>query len=1281
MIPVKPSNSPFNEEQWQAIHQKGGNILISASAGSGKTTVLIERILNHINSGYAEVDEMLVVTFTEAAAGEMKERLETRLKAAVTESTGEEQANILEQLRKVKSSDIRTLHSFCLRVIQQFFYLKDLNPNFDLVTDNTQLLMIQERVWEDLVAEVMEDKTTRNKYQQLLNIFGSGRSDEPLFEIVLSIYRFAMSHPNPDQWLETASKQYANFDAFLESELYAATLKPQLLATCFSASQLLTEAQEILAGCQNDIIEKYAPVLDNDQEMTSSLYEAFHQNEVARAIQIVQAFTFDKWPNNSKKNDDYDAINEMKGLRDQAKKMIEKDILSVFPYSFDSQAEIESRVFPILESLIALSKRYMTDLADYKSQMEIIDYTDLEHMTLDLLTIQNPETGERVASPAAEFYQRQFEEVLVDEYQDINDIQGAILSWLSRERVADQPGNLFMVGDVKQSIYGFRMAEPRLFLERYQAYEADPNNHLILLNRNYRSRPEVLQFTNYIFERIMDEKVAEMDYGLNEFLIPGNGEFIEQASVSQLKTQLLVNVSEDTSEEDDELSELTGLEGEIHIIAQDMMRRVKTKELIYDKKLGNFRPIEFKDMTILSSAKNSFIQIQQIFTQYNIPILSQKIESYFQRQEVQIILALLRIIDNPMQDIPLVAVLRSYFVGLTDEELSQIRIHHKKGDFYEAVLDFVEAEWVDEVSQQLKEKLVDFLSQINKWRSQVQTEPIVDVIWQIYLETNFLDYVAGLSNGNQRQANLHALYQRAADFSGGQFKSLSGFVHYIEQVMQSEQDLAEPVLIDADQNVVRLMTVHASKGLEFPVVYLINTNKKFNLMDTRAKVMMSKNHGISSDYYDSEHHVRYYSLIKKAMKIEQEKRLKAEEMRKLYVAFTRSEQQLIIVGTIKTEEKWEEGTEQVREMTSNQPLLANDYLRQSADTWLKWMMQAIAVNRPEKGQSGVSVDDIDIHFIDQSLIQQQMPIPSYQNQFDNYLNELITAVRDPRTPDIKGLQTVEQLMSASYRFELSSHTSSYQSVSELKRLYEEPRIEKLSYFADRRPNQEAPQTSLSEGIQGIRYTEDTFNEPQFINQQQIQTTDRGTLTHYVLQLLDFSSFKEADLESIYQSQIETLLKTRQITDSDLKIINQNHILNFLSSKLGQLLIQHQEKLKKEMAFSYSIPAQKLFKRQLQKEQLTELADNQLLVHGVIDGYLEFDDHIVMLDYKTNQYRAYGAYSKQEQIASLEETYRFQMSLYREALSLAKNKPVSNVYLVLLDFEEVVDMTDFVSFKA
>lgn len=1326
LIEPKPKDAQYNDEQWQAIQQTGSNLLVAASAGSGKTTVLIERILTHIRKKFAQIDELLVVTFTEAAAKEMKERMETKLKAVIYQPEYQDkQALFLEQIAKLPAAHIRTLHSFCLQVIQQFFYLIDFNPSFTLLVDETQKALIFQDVWEVLVADIIEGKVTgldANDLQELLSRYANPRSDQDLFDLVLNLHLFSSSHPEPEIYLQNLSQYSRDFNQFSQTTLYKQQLAPNLQSNLQSAYQLLLKAENLLAGASDEIAQKYGDFLATEREMIGQLLDNLYQDQLANFANMLAGVEFKRWPSKPRKTEDGDLIDAMKAARDQAKTLITKNVQPVFPLAYPELEKVEAQLAPIIDKLSQLTLHFKQAVAQHKAKLNIIDYNDLEHLTLNILAPYNQQTGRREASIAATYYQNLFKEVMVDEYQDINEIQATILSWLSHEQRPDLTGNLFMVGDVKQSIYGFRMAEPSLFMEKYRRYQAHEDGELIVLDKNYRSRDEVLQFTNYVFERIMDEQFGEMNYGEQESLKKGNLSFEPVSPSPRFNIQLLLHEkteggdeaaatsfneeATDTDELADELAFDSSIEAQAHLIAQDIRQKVLSKWQVYDKKAKGMRPVEYRDFVILSSTKKPFLEIQRAFQQYEIPINAQKIDTYFQRQEIQLMIALLKIIDNPRQDLPLVAILRSYFVGLSDEALSKIRIHHPSGTYYEAVLDYM-----TQVDDALADQLRQFNQQLVHWQTLASEKRLVELIWQIYQETYFLDYVTGLTNGAQRQANLHAFYQQAASFEKSNFKGVFGFIRYIEELTEHNQDIAEPVLLGDNEDYVRMMTVHGSKGLEFPIVYLMNIEKQFNMQDINHKrYVLSKNSGMGTDLYDFTTMLKYPSMVNKAIKIEKTMQAKAEEMRKLYVALTRCEQQLILVGTIDSQDKWQEKNEKTRELTDKQDKLVVLQERQAANSWLEWIRQSLAVpDTLAEKVTDFDIAQVDVIFRNQAEIFQTQGELIQQRQFipeESWLDFTLKAIEEVSMDEpLSSLtQTMAALANPVYPYQLASHTSSYQSVSELKRLYEEPAHDQLSHFIDRTKavntetdhqlnlregqlaatnNQSAASSATDvteqEGIQSIRYTQDTFEPPQFMKPKTMTYAEIGSLTHFVMQHLAFDQYQGEAIDSWVASEISRLVSEEYLTQEEAALIKVETLVWFLKDPYGQQLFNHHQTLQREQAFSYLLPAKWLFKAQLNEDTMPQLADDQLLVHGIIDTFYETDDGLVILDYKTDRYRQYGNVPRSEQIELIADKYKFQLSLYAQALSQAKAKPVKDVCVVLLDFNVVYRYDELYTF--
>ncbi|MCR8968944.1 helicase-exonuclease AddAB subunit AddA [Facklamia sp. 7083-14-GEN3] len=1299
-LPIRPDNSKFNPEQWQAIHQRGNNILVAASAGSGKTTVLIERIMTHLLMRYAELKEVLVVTFTESAANEMKERMEKRLKSAVNQSLdGEEKRYLLSQINQLPSAHIQTLHSFCLFVIQNFFYLEDINPAFNLLIDESQKQVMVEEVWDNLIEQITEAdaKLTVNQadFQDLLVRLTSGRDDQALRSIVLDIYEFARANPEPLSWLDQMVTEDDGLESFWKSELYQESLKVQLREQLDSADRSYQEGLSLLAACSQATQDKFGPVLSEEGQRVIELKEAFLKNDMAHFSQLLDNLSFSRWPSSRGKahEEDLENLEVLKQYRKASKDTLIK-IQSYFPYPYQTMKDVEAAIQPYLRKLSDLSKLFYQAMQDYKFQEGWIDYSDLEHLTLQILAPFDPQTGERKPSIAAEYFQSLFEEVLVDEYQDINEIQAAILSYLSRERVDSAKGNLFMVGDVKQSIYGFRMAEPSLFLEKYRKYQTSDQGHLIILDKNYRSRRQVLNFTNYLFERLMDESFGEMTYGKSESLVTGNQDFTVAEEIDHYAIELLLH-SKESLEEEEQLIEDNpnllidkGIDYQAHLIAQDIQAKLRAGYQIYDKELGKDRLMTFKDIVVLSSTKSSFANLQAAFSHYQLPFTSQAIETYFQRQEIQLILALLKLIDNPMQDIPLVAILKSFFVGLSDNELALIRVNHPQGSFYQAVESLLSQEFQSDHSLiAIQKKIQHFFNQLTQWRDYANHHAIDEVIWQIYLDTSFLDYVVGLDMGRQRQANLHAFYQKAQAINQGLGGSLASFIHYIETLLDQDKDLAEPLQLERDQNMVRAMTIHASKGSEFPLVYLINSNHRFNLTDSQKAIIATKHHGVGMNHYQTEDFVYYQSISKTARQILLDQAAKAEELRVLYVALTRTEQKLIVVGSINSQEKWEEKGDKYQMMTEPDSLQVALQLRSQANNFLEWIHQATSLAK-RNVQSVAKINDQDFitHIYTEDQIQAKVPNFTATNEISSppaWLKALKKGEElDLPKQNLEVINQIEDLLTDQYPHQLSSQTAAYQSVSELKRLFEEPPHPALSFYEDRRKeaNHETDSTStIDQGIHGIRFTQDTFEAPKFMASETMDAAKIGTLNHFVMEKVDFAQFKTAeksDYLNLLEKQIQALIEQELIEEEDQQYLYIDTIFNFLQSPLGQQMIENSDQLKREQAFSYLVPAKDLFADLTDKGQSIQMDQDSILVHGVIDSYYVIPNQgFVLIDFKTDRYRPHLSQSKEEQVALLKDKYRYQLTLYRDALSSHLKLPNKGTYIVALGFDQVIELTD------
>lgn len=1315
LIEAKPENSRFNDEQWQAIQTFGSNLLVAASAGSGKTTVLVERIMTHLRKNRTTIKELLVVTFTEAAAREMKDRLEKQIKVEFNNTTHpEDRQRLLAEIQALPQAHIQTLHSFCLQVVQQFFYVIDFNPNFDLMVSEIEKDLLYKETWQDLcqaIAQGQSDRLTAATYQSLLKVFGSHRSDVPLFSMVLSLYHFAVSLPDPQAWIAHMDYHQSHFDRFFESDLFKSAIAHRLQAVLKAAISQYQGLLDQTVGLSASLRGKFYDFLTAEQASLQPLSQALEQSDFTAFMALVEILKFNRWPSASKKSDenDLEIIAILKPKRDAIKKMVNDNLAIYKRFSMATFTQIEDRVQGRVQALSHLVQAFMTTLQAKKRERNVIDYNDLEHLTLQILT-KTEEANEQTTGPetdqalgqgqngvAALYYQTLFKEVLVDEYQDINEIQAAILSHLSHEQIEGDPGNLFMVGDVKQSIYGFRNAEPGLFLKKYQAYGQGQGGQRIILDTNYRSRDEVLQFTNYLFERLMDPEFGQMVYARDEALKTGNHTFLPEGPHPDYNVHLLLHDKKEAIEavenngfesvEDEDQGSEDALEAQAYIVGRQIHTLMTQGYQIYDKDLKAQRPLAYRDIVILSATRKPFLQFQQIFDSLHIPTMAQKVENYFQRQEVQLLIALLKLIDNPHQDLPLVAILRSYFVGLDDDELALIRIHHKNPDFYQAVLAYIqdrENAGKNNINQQLFNKLDNFVTNLQRWKRISLNQNVVKLIWTIYQETHYIAFISGLTNADQRLANLHGFYQQAQEFEKTTYKGLYAFINYIEEMLRANRDLSEPPVLEASANYVRLMTVHASKGLEFPLVFLVNTEKKFNLKDAQSPYVLLREEGMALAYYDNNHFLKYPSLVRQAMKVLKEDQIKAEEMRKLYVALTRCEQTLYIVGSISNRNSWANGGEAMVANTSESSLVMNTYLRQKGNSWLDWINGAVAfLHQPHHPESVSSfkADQLTLEFVSQPfpMVPQGGPEGFDEGEAPHKEASAVSALASSAMP-LTALKEIpsdrlQAVWDAAYNYTIATVTASYQSVSELKRLYELPQNPKATAFEGQPASlnrKERKRASEAEAPVGIRYTEDTFADPAFLQDRTALTSvEKGTFTHQLLRYLDYKAFANQPLDAYpetMRAEVDRMVVQSLLTPTQVEAIKVEAILALLTSELGQLFIRHSGMVIRETPFSAVIPAEKLYRQALDNQGLRELTGKDILINGVIDLYLDTPDCLYLIDFKTDRYRPNSPLTPPQQVEEIVRKYRFQMSLYQLALENIYPDKKMAAYLYLLDFD-------------
>ncbi|MDT1938806.1 MULTISPECIES: helicase-exonuclease AddAB subunit AddA [Carnobacterium] len=1253
-LPVKPLNSRFTDGQWQAVYEEGHNILVSASAGSGKTTVLVQRVIEKIKSG-VNVDELLIVTYTESAAREMKERIQIAIQKAITqEGEAELKRHLVKQVSLLSQASISTLHAFCLQVIRRYYYLIDLDPVFRLLTDETEMLLLKEDVWEELREELYGEE--KNAFYELTANYSGDRNDDGLTKLIFSLYEFSRANPNPALWLTQLSDLYRITSTDIgESKLFLELLKPQILEILKSLIQVSRSAVVLADGTEE--LKKHYDLVASEAVFFEELVELVDTNNYNAAFQFISDFSFGRIPTVKKSADEAikEVGKEIKILRDQYKKRFGELKESYFYTKPINMLEIMASAAPLVDEMARVTQLFTDAYRKEKAKRNVLDFNDLEHLTHQILATFTDEQW--TGTTASDYYREKFQEVLVDEYQDVNKLQESIVYWLTKHG-EEEAGNLFMVGDVKQSIYSFRLADPSLFLTKYEQFGQHQNGERIILAENFRSRGEVLHFTNLIFQQLMDKNVGQMVYDEAATLIHGFPNFPE-STIHQPEVLIFEKGASTSEEEETEVESLEWnmriddkTEGELLMVGQKIQQLIASEFPIYDKELKQNRPIHYQDIVLLTPTKKNNLVLLDIFKRLAIPIHVNDTQNYFQTTEIKIMMSLLKVIDNPYQDIPLAAVLRSPIVGLDENELASIRITKKTGEYYEALESFYhQYEGRDKASHfttELYEKIAKFRSQLLSWREMARREELVRLIWRIYEETGFLDYVGGMSAGKQRQANLHALYERASRYEASSFKGLFQFVRFIEKMQEKDKDLAEPTAVAPDEKAVRVMTIHASKGLEFPVVFVLDLTKRFNLQDTRSAYVFNEEYGVGTNYKDLEKRITYRTLPEVALKIEKKKKLLAEEMRKLYVALTRAEEKLFLVGSYASQEvAWKEWGA----VSNHKETVLPGDMRLTASHMMKWIGSAL-VRHPNSQNDYVTeiapIGDISQHpasfsieFKNEEQIQASMNQKENESE-GNILIELANQTYKSQEGDEdQKLQTAIQLMAFNYPYESATRTTSYQSVSEIKRLFEEPEDTRMVKIDINQPRN--------------RFVEQKLARPKFMQELTEPTAaEIGTATHLVMQSIDLT--EKPTIQSL-ELLIKKLVMEELLTPQLEQKLSLNHLVQFFETDLGQQLITHHDLVRREQPFSLLMKAEDIF------HDMEEQGEDNILIHGIVDGFIEFPDYIVLYDFKTDSVPKNGT----EKII---QKYRGQLNLYQEALASILGKPVKESYICLLSIGEV-----------
>ncbi|ACL76125.1 helicase-exonuclease AddAB subunit AddA [Ruminiclostridium cellulolyticum] len=1247
------SETKWTKEQYAAITQKDCNLLVAAAAGAGKTAVLVERIIRKITDkeNPVDIDSLLVVTFTNAAATEMRERIGAAISDTIEKNQGSK--NISRQLILLNKASITTIHSFCLEVIRSNFQSIEIDPGFKIL-DETEATLLKSETLSDLFEEIYEDAEENEDFFELLESYGGNRDDLKIQDMVMSIYSFVQSYPWPEKWLEQQIESY-NFEVgndFGETTWGRILLETSLMRL-EGLRDIMNEACAKIKNAQG--LEKYLSVFIEDNDNLEKLIGICKTGmNWDQLYNYVNSFEFRNLPRCGK--DAEKSVQEsVKKIRDELKSVINGLRDEVFFMESDEIASDLKTMYPILKCVSRLVMDFGRRYAHKKSQRASVDFNDLEHFCLNILA-ETDKDGNIRPTKIAQNYKDKFTEILVDEYQDSNLVQEIIINMISKKDIGSP--NVFMVGDVKQSIYRFRQAKPELFLEKYNNYSIDEDSSYrkILLFKNFRSRKDVVDGINYIFKQIMSQKVGELDYNEIEELNPGAGfspcqneETVVGGAIelhlietSVGDNTVLSEGSEPMDEQDfpEEDEILDNIQKEARMVANRIIELFQAdkdgkKYAVYDKKLGEYRNVRFSDIVILLRTTRNWTEVFSAeLANADIPVFADTGSGFFKTPEVQVVLSLLQIIDNPYQDIPLLAVLRSPIVNFSTADLTDVRLMNRNASIFEALKETAVHD------TQVSKKASDFLQKLEKWRDMSLYMSTHELIWQLYNETGYFSIVGAMQDGERKQANLKILFERALQYENTSYSGLFNFISFIDKLKTNKGDMGSAKVLGENDNVVRLMSIHKSKGLEFPVVFLCGCGKKFNMQDMYKSILLHQELGFGPDFVDYKKRIKYPSIPKQA--IAQKIRIEtlSEEMRILYVAMTRAREKLIITGSVNNIEKsalkWL-GTAQ----SNDNKFPPHNMLK--AQNYLDWICPSVMRHKDSvilRNAAGLGVDYSGPTISDDSswtiiLADQSDIAVAKRFETDTQDREDITKwLQEKGSADSGDSHEIHRRLDWKYTYRDFAQIPSKISVTELKR-----------YF----------HLNNDEDNSQLQYKTATIKKPAFLEGKKgLSPAEKGTAMHFVMQHLDFHNEDIA-------GQVKIMVKKELLTEIQAKSIDIMKISAFINSVIGKRMLKS-VKVYREVPFNIELPYKEIY------PQLPDVSDyeDKILLQGVVDCYFEEEDHIVLIDYKTD-YIPYG--DKQ----SVKEKYRLQISYYSRALEMLTLKRVKERYIYLFSTGEIVEM--------
>ena len=1246
-------------------------LLVAAAAGSGKTAVLVERIITRLKDmeNPLSVQELMVVTFTKAAAAEMSARIGVALAKAM-ESTDDKalQARLERQLNLLPSAHISTLHSFCQWVIRSYFYKLDIPPTAR-IGNEAEMALLKQEVLENLLKEAYE----HNEYGifDLSDFFSDDKSDAGLQDKVLSLYEFAMSQSNPDGWMRHAVEPYkAAQEQDLQDTLWGRAMWDDQQAEIYRIADRIEQMEPLLESPVGP--KKWDKVYQEQLAALAQLKEAQTWSDMVDVCRNLDTFTKASFTSLGKALEkgevDGALADEFKSLGSQNKDSLKGMKNGLFHIDESVLQQQFKDQYPLIHNLVELTIAFHKAYDEAKKEQGIMDFSDLEHLCLALLVEPGTEDDPQPSEVALEL-QDTFKEIMVDEYQDTNGVQETIINLISRV------DNRFYVGDVKQAIYSFRMADSSLFMNKYNTYGLmnDAVERRIDLAKNFRSHENILTTTNFIFYQIMTQEAAELDYGEKESLIPGR--IVEEAPSDwvggAVELHLLDTSDTNRSDETDGDSETAGDEPENNERELDFIIQ-KIKELHASKKQvqnadGSFHQIQWRDFAVLRRSLAGWgTRAVAAMRQAGIPAVVNERDGYFEAQEIQLLLSLLQIIDNPEQDLPMAAVLHSGLVGLDANELGALRLTGD-GSLWSVMPLYTE--------QAQDERLLQFIAHIERWRTLSRRHGVADLLWDIYETLDYVNYVGAMPNGLVRRANVMALYERAKGFESSGFRGLFRFLRFVESLRDSNQDMAVANVVTEADDVVRLMTIHKSKGLEFPVVFLSGVQKKFNTMDFNSPLLVDKNGGIGLKGYYPDIRVSYPSMPWLYCKSIKSDAMKAEEQRILYVALTRARDKLFLTGYINKEIKKEKGVgAHIKHAALTQTQALGADLIKAGNSYLHWLLIAFA-RHLDGGAPLRNIIELEgetnFDLLDrQCQVKVEIHDGSLYGDLDYKADVDETTINTVRVlgkvNDVALPEEIVQRFAFTYPNLVAAKTTAKISVSELKRRFAERDAEAVSatdVSMQQKPVISCDITEDTTGenaildtsiptISGTELADSVFGRKPLaiaVADEVVTGAQWGTLMHEAMQWLPVKKYTQKSMTDM----LDSLQAEGKFSDEERSLLSDRSLYGFFNSNLGQRLIAS-KRVERELPFSMLFDGNRVYPDVENGERL--------FLQGIIDTVFVEDNQWVLVDYKTDRVKSGD---------ELIRRYKIQMDLYKEALERLTNMPVKASYIYSFRLHEAI----------